>query len=705
MFGRRPDGLTAGREPPAKSVGLLRRRILSKPPGARKECAGRAPHGISEMSRRHWANLTTASALAIMLGCAGSLAQTSTGEGPATEAASSAQAPAAPVASEPAATAAAAADHEIVTGTVSSSSRPRDPASVDAAAPVETGAEPVTLDIPALEMPAADPALIPAARPAEPVPAAAPPAPVQAMPAEPAPEKPVQASVTVPPAAQGPLQAVEPIVPAPDMPKVVVEVDPGLAFAADIAARAGEAVAVRRLGERERAEIVAAYQANQNRPFWIDAKGWTGAGKRLVAQLEHAGDDGLRPTDYALPVFELSDRTKLAEADLRLSALAVLYARDARGGRLDPRKLSKLITPKLDLPSAGEVLATLAAAGDAGAALAAYNPPHEQYRRLKAKLAELREHLDDTPLVRIPAGPALKVGMRDERVPLVRARLGLGPSEDAVFDRSTALALADFQKKAGLPANGILSERTVAALGKPATAQGEEDVIAQMERWRWLPQDLGTDHIMVNVPEMRVRVIRSGKVVHEARAIIGKPESATPIFSNRMDHVIVNPSWYVPPSILKKEFLPGLAADPDYAARRGYVVTRTKGGGISVRQPPGERNALGWIKFMFPNEHAVYLHDTPNRRLFSADRRAFSHGCVRVDNPFALADQLLGPEWTSARLKALIGKGERRINLPQPLAIHLVYNTMVVDADGKITRFDDVYGFHRLVRQALEQQG
>ena len=122
-----------------------------------------------------------------------------------------------------------------------------------------------------------------------------------------------------------------------------------------------------------------------------------------------------------------------------------------------------------------------------------------------AYLAYQREHLDDTPLVRIPAGPPLKLGMRDERVPLVRARLGLGPSEEPVFDRSTALALTDFQKKAGLPANGILSERTLAALGKPASARGEEDIVAQMERWRWLPPDLGTDHIMVNVPEMRVR--------------------------------------------------------------------------------------------------------------------------------------------------------------------------------------------------------
>ena len=163
--------------------------------------------------------------------------------------------------------------------------------------------------------------------------------------------------------------------------------------------------------------------------------------------------------------------------------------------------------------------------------------------------------------------------------------------------------------------------------------RGEEDIIANMERWRWLPRDLGPPHHRQRAGVSAVRVIRDGKVVHEARVIVGKPESPTPIFSHTMEFVIVNPSWNVPPSILKKEFLPGLAADPDYAARRGYVVTRTAGGSISVRQPPGERNALGWIKFMFPNKHSVYLHDTPKRRLFAGERRAFSHGCVRVEQP------------------------------------------------------------------------
>lgn len=490
----------------------------------------------------------------------------------------------------------------------------------------------------------------------------------------------------------------------PPLPEVAVTLPAGLELSGRIAAQAEIAAALPRLSARERTDIVAAYAANENRPFWIDGKDFSAAGKQIAVRLGHAGEDGLRTGDYLLPVFEANDKDSLAAADIRLSALAVLYARDARGGRIDPRRLSKLITPKLELPSATEVLSELTGAADAGAVLAAYNPQHAGYQRLKAKLAELRADKPETPVARIPAGPALKVGMRDARVPLVRARLGLGSSEEPVYDRSTALALADFQKQAGLRADGVLSDQTVAALAMPPSTRLESDIVAQMERWRWLPTDLGENHIIVNIPEYRMRVMHGGKLAHEARVIVGKPESATPVFSHKMDHVVVNPSWFVPPSILKKEFLPGLAADPNYGARRGYVVTRGKNGNISVRQPPGERNALGWIKFMFPNDHAVYLHDTPNRSLFGAGKRAFSHGCVRVENPFALADQVLGSEWTAERLKRLIGSGERTIKLPQPLAIHLVYETIVVNEAGAVTTFDDIYGFHRLVRQALEQR-
>jgi murein L,D-transpeptidase YcbB/YkuD len=171
-----------------------------------------------------------------------------------------------------------------------------------------------------------------------------------------------------------------------------------------------------------------------------------------------------------------------------------------------------------------------------------------------------------------------------------------------------------------------------------------------------------------------------------------------------MDHAVVNPSWTIPPSIMKKEILPGLAADPFYAERRGYQVIR-RGDRLVVRQPPGERNALGFIKFMFPNDHAVYLHDTPNRGLFARSQRALSHGCVRVDQPFRLADAVLGDRWTEERLRGMIGKGERHITLSRKLPVHLTYFTLLVDDSGTVRQFDDLYGHNRKIRQALGFEG
>ncbi|MDF2811940.1 MAG: peptidoglycan-binding protein, partial [Microvirga sp.] len=298
----------------------------------------------------------------------------------------------------------------------------------------------------------------------------------------------------------------------------------------------------------------------------------------------------------------------------------------------------------------------------------------------------------------------LRVGMQDPRVPLIRAHFKIKQDgkDQNLYDERVATAVAEFQKAKGLPTNGVLNARTIAALSSQPRAVLESELISNMERWRWLPADLGARHIMVNVPEYRLRLVERGDVVHETRVIVGKEQTQTPIFSENMKYLVVNPSWTLPPSIIKKEFLPALAADPDYAARKGYRVTR-KGNRISVQQPPGARNALGLIKFMFPNDHAVYLHDTPNRNLFSAGKRAFSHGCVRVDQPFQLAEEILGQDdkWSEKTLRGLVGKGERYVHLKRPLPVHLTYFTLSVDENGALKSFDDLYGFDRKVRTAL----
>ena len=418
-----------------------------------------------------------------------------------------------------------------------------------------------------------------------------------------------------------------------------------------------------KLSRRDREALAAAYAANRFRPLWIADGAWTHPAEAVASRLGRADEDGLDPVDYPVPRLKgglaQPAPADLAEADLKLSALAFLYARDARGGRVEPGRISGLVTPKLVLPTVEAVLSALRSASDPDTALQSFNPVHPGYKALRAKLAELRETR--------PAGPMVRNG----------ARAG-GPM----------LASTD----GDIPAEG----RGLRA----ASPRLEGDIVANMERWRWLPVEVAPRSIMVNVPEFRLRVMQNGRVAHETRVITGNPKTPTPIFSGLMEYAIVNPSWFIPPSILKKEILPGLAKDPTYAARRGYEVVR-RGNAVSVRQPPGAGNALGYIKFMFPNDHAVYLHDTPNRGLFGSAQRAFSHGCVRVEQPFALGGEIIGGGWTEARLKSLIGRGERTIFLAEKLPVNLTYFTVSIDEYGSVRTFDDLYGYHRRVRMAL----
>ncbi len=238
--------------------------------------------------------------------------------------------------------------------------------------------------------------------------------------------------------------------------------------------------------------------------------------------------------------------------------------------------------------------------------------------------------------------------------------------------------------------------------GKSATDL-ENEVLANMERWRWAARTQTTDQIEVNIPDFTVKVTLGGVVVHRARVVVGKPDTPTPVFSNSMQFLEVNPYWNVPQSIIQKEMMPKLAKDPDYLRRLGYEVATSSNGKLTVRQPPGERNALGRIKFMFPNDHAVYLHDTPQRGYFNAAKRDYSHGCVRVDDPFKFAEIVLGSGsgWSEARIKKLIGGKNQTIQLPRHIDIHIEYFTAFIDEGGALRAREDIYGISRKVRAAL----
>jgi murein L,D-transpeptidase YcbB/YkuD len=456
---------------------------------------------------------------------------------------------------------------------------------------------------------------------------------------------------------------------------------------------------------RQRVAIAATYAARDFTPMWLADGHWTPAATAALARLENAADDGLDLRATPLPKDPGDTAAALAEADFALSAAIVNFAWQASGGRVDPKSVSRLISETPVIADPATVLAHVSTATDADATLRDYNPPQPGYKALRDKLVELRKDRPKTPEV-VPAGATVKIGMKDVRAPMLRARFGLEAPEgadDTIYDAKLAAAIAEFQRANGMAPSGILAPRVVAALNAGDPVALEDEIIANMERWRWEPRSQTDNQIEVNIPDYTVKVTFGGVVAHRARVVVGKPDTPTPVFSNRMQFIEVNPYWNVPDSIIKKEMMPKLAQDPSYLQRMGYEVTYSSSGKMIVRQPPGERNALGRIKFMFPNEHAVYLHDTPSRGLFATARRAFSHGCVRVDDPFRFAEVVLGKEsgWNEARVKRLIGGKNQTIPLPKHIDIHIEYFTAFVDDAGKLQTREDVYGYSRKVRAAL----
>jgi murein L,D-transpeptidase YcbB/YkuD len=456
------------------------------------------------------------------------------------------------------------------------------------------------------------------------------------------------------------------------------------------------------------------YAARGFAPVWLDGHGLNPQGQGVLRRLERADEDGLDLAAFPLPKDLPADATpeRLAEAETTLSAAVVAYAMQASGSRIVPTRISSLITARPTLADPGAALAAVAAAADPDGALEGYNPQQKGYRDLRDQLSRTRAAAPPPPptpsaaptTIRIPDGPSLGLGMQDTRVPLVRARLGVSADGSAadVYDLPVAAAVQAFQRANGLPPNGALTPATAAALSggvaTPASAPTAtvsparrlSMLVANMEMWRWEPRDMGAERIEINIPDYTLRMMEGDDLVHQARVIVGKPDTPTPVFSNAMKYILVNPIWRVPDSIVRKELAPHLAEDPDYLTRRGYQVAEI-GGHMFVSQPPGEGNALGHILFMFPNEHAVYLHDTPLRGLFGTARRAYSHGCVRLDQPMRLAELVMGAGW-SARLQAMIGSTERTVMLPHAIPIHLEYFTEFVDATGALQEREDVYG-------------
>ncbi len=481
------------------------------------------------------------------------------------------------------------------------------------------------------------------------------------------------------------------------------------------------------IADNEGAESLGAlssfYEHRNYAPAWVTEEGPTANGQALLAALRSADSHGLNPAIYRLAEIEqLATATAtddLAKLDRMLSAAFIQYGGDLMQGRYRQGEAAGSVQSySTDL----DLLQPLRFAAQSGAideVLHAFTPPQEQYHRIVEALSRYRAiaNAGGWPLVDISG--SLEPGDWSDAVATLRERLRVSGdysvnvdqvADASFYDQTLADAVRLFQERHGLLVDAVVGPRTLGELNTTVEMRIAQLEIA-LERWRWLPRDLGQRYVMVNVPAFHLTAVDDtrGEPL-TMRVIVGTREHQTPVFNDTIEYVQMNPYWNVPYSIATEEYLPQLIRDPFYLLNRNIRIFSGSGevnpvlvdwaayggGGFPyhLRQDPGAGNALGDIKFMFPNGHAVYLHDTPTQPLFNRTTRAFSHGCVRVHDPIALAEFVLGvdPSYTRERITSMIGS-ERTIdvNLPEEIPVYITYQTAWVDDHGSVHFRQDIY--------------
>jgi len=494
----------------------------------------------------------------------------------------------------------------------------------------------------------------------------------------------------------------------------------------------GGVLAGETLLQRER--VISFYQQRDNRPAWFDSNGIVAGAGELLSVLDEAQSEGLMVGYHRAALQQLmaqpavSDEV-VAPLDILLTDAFIAYSLDVRRGRFTP---SQVDSSWHIAPSDSNVGRMLRYALESHSVLAALHsmPPYERgYRRLRRALRDYLAVAAQGGWPQLPSGEKLQLGSVGARVVLLRQRLrSSGDLPQAMtgheqrFDSLLQLAVRRFQARHGLLADGVVGEATRTELNVPV-----EQRIAQlevnMERWRWLPRHLENRYLLVNMTGFRLDVMEDDLSVMHMRVIIGKEYRQTPVFDSDITQVIFNPSWYVPTSIFHKELLPHLLSDSSYLARHDMSIQ--DGGDVldpqkidwtqyesarfpyTVRQEPGAGNPLGKVKFVLPNHYRVYLHDTSQPHLFAQRDRTFSHGCIRLEKPLALARYLLERE-----SQQKVGEVDRYlakprtvvVKLSKPLPIYLVYWTAWVDEDGQVQFRDDIYSRDSKMLALLAQQ-
>ena len=444
------------------------------------------------------------------------------------------------------------------------------------------------------------------------------------------------------------------------------------------------------------------YLKHGRKPVWLTTDGLTPNAKKAIEVIKNGYEYGLNTHTIKIPTSH-DIASNQADAELALSKAILTYAKQAKAGNLNPQNVSRFLDNTPEYPEPFDVLSNIAAAKDPQKTLLSYHPTHPQFWALKKQLDKIRNKKGkEKPQVRIPAGGVIRPYDRHPHITLLRERLnvqvptpnGTPLYPETIYDSALISAVKEFQAANGLRATGIINRSTRAKFNKRKPNM-EKKILANMERWRWMPQDFGRTHIRVNIPEFLVRVTKNDKVIHTERVITGKRSQKTPSFSDEMETVVLNPYWNVPQSIIWNE-MGGVAP-------RGYE-SRVVGGRIYIRQPPGPRNALGRVKFLFPNKHSVYLHDTPTKNLFNRKVRAFSHGCMRLRNPMKMAEIVLAENGLSPKtIHARAARGRNdHIPLKNKIPVHVTYFTLWASPEGSLSQFNDIYGHDKRVSLALE---
>jgi len=480
--------------------------------------------------------------------------------------------------------------------------------------------------------------------------------------------------------------------------------------------------------QRVRSSLKSHYVDNDGPVYWVG----TGRMTPFIQRLVFAEEDGLKSQDYPVEyLITLRDGLNAADpvsagfTELAFSAYFVRYASDLKIGRFIPHKIDPKLFQKRRKINLVEVLGQLANYKQATAYLRDIEPQNPHYRALKTVLRQYRDIADKGGWGAIPTGPTLKPGMMDARVPKIRAWLGkagdMTPSpvaEPELYDPAMALAVQQFQRRHGLNDEGIIGKLTLTQMNI-SVEERIRQVIVNMERWRWMPEDMGERHFMVNIAAFELQRINSGSVLERIPVVVGKAYHQTPVFSDKMEYLELNPTWTVPYSIATKEMLPKLKQNPNHLGDSFQLLAAgqsipfssvdfnqysTANFPYTIRQGPSEKNALGRVKFIFPNRHSVYLHDTPSRSLFARNSRAFSHGCVRVYKPIKFAENILAdvPEWSPGKIrKVLASKQTTRVNLPKHIPVHIVYASAYRGEGGTIEFRPDIYGRDKKLYRAL----